>query len=119
MSCKANFEMAQSAKQKRIGSVEEFVSAALSHLKPLVETRFFVVYPILEGSYRQFRTEFAFYLDAEYKYIEVAANDYFSKLYNDSPECPTLEIKCVQKARSGVQVSPNNCNVNVAFITIF
>lgn len=41
--------------------------------------------------------EFAFNLDPEFRYIEldILANDYFSKLYNDRPECPSLEIKCM------------------------
>lgn len=104
----ANFELAQQAlASKRMGEIEEAVDQALDHLKPLVKAKFLVVYPTFGEKYRQFKANFSRYMDQAFKYIEMAVQDYLSKVLNDSPECPTLAFKCEKKApeESGIQVS--------------
>jgi len=101
---KANFELAEKALQsKQMSMIEEAVDQALDHLKPLVKAKFLVVYPSFCGAYRRFKTEFSRFMDQEFKYIEFAAHDYFSKFFNDNLECPIVNIKCEKKELAGIQ----------------
>uniref|UniRef100_A0A1I7UBK2 Ubiquitin-like domain-containing protein n=1 Tax=Caenorhabditis tropicalis TaxID=1561998 RepID=A0A1I7UBK2_9PELO len=102
----ANFELARQAlASKQVSQVEESVDQALKHLMPLMTANFLIVFPQFGEHYRQFKTNFARYMDQEFKYIELAVRDYFSKVLGDNAECPTLDIRCDKKGpeEGGIQ----------------
>ncbi|ULT99747.1 hypothetical protein L3Y34_000792 [Caenorhabditis briggsae] len=100
------FELArQASAQKQFIRLERTVGQALGHLMPLVDAKLLVAYPQFDLIFRQFEGNFSRYMDQEYKFIESAAHKYFSKVFADNPECPTLHIKCEKKGpeEDGVQ----------------
>lgn len=104
-----NFELARQAlASKRISELERKVDQALDHLKPLMKAKFLVTYPDYDELYRTFTETFSRYMDQEFRYIEFAAKNYFSKFFADSPECPILDIRCEKK-------EPEDCGIQVSF----
>lgn len=97
----------EALKLKRISVVEDFVDQALIQLKLLLRVNFFAVYPALASLYLNFKNNFSRFMNQEYNYIEVAARDYFVKIFKDDPEIPIFKIKCEKKEFIGIQVSFN------------
>ncbi|KAE9555627.1 hypothetical protein FO519_001205 [Halicephalobus sp. NKZ332] len=115
---KTNFELAQKVLQlKQINGIDEPVDQALDQLRPLVRAKFFVAYPTFDDIHQQFKAEFSRYIDQNFKYIELAAYDYFSKFFNDNPECPVVKIICEKKELAGIQ-GGLICNVTKSGVLI-
>lgn len=102
----AYVEQARRAKSvDNIGQIIFFVDAALPHHKFLTSTHFFTTYPNFSLIRIAFKNDFAHYLDSDDKHIKFAMEEYFSKLYSDNAEYPTIVVNCEDKERGGIQVS--------------
>lgn len=105
---KSVFDEAQEALQAHLMNiVEEKVDEALAYFKLLVNSAFFMTYPLFYPVYKTFKKDFVRFMDQEFKYIEMAARDYFSKFFDDSPEDPIVTINCKKKEFVGIQVRSN------------
>lgn len=102
-------EEARQAKSiDNIGRIIVSVDAALPHLKLLTATNFFTIFPKFCPMLRAFRNDFGDYLDSENKHIKFAVEEYFSKVFGDNAEYPTVVVTCEAKQRSGIQVNKIN-----------
>lgn len=85
--------------------IKAAVDEAADTLRLLKSAKFFFTYPRFHSTASEFSDKFAHYLDYSNKYMEYAAQDYFSKLLDDTPENPQVQTQCRPKEHSGVQVS--------------
>uniref|UniRef100_A0A914EP93 Ubiquitin-like domain-containing protein n=1 Tax=Acrobeloides nanus TaxID=290746 RepID=A0A914EP93_9BILA len=97
-------EIAREAiKGKQEHKTKEAIDLAINQTKGLKEAKFFLAYPALLDIFTSFNKEFAPYVDADRAYMDRAAQDYFSMLFNDNPELPTVKSMCNPNPNSGAQ----------------
>lgn len=95
------FDLANKTKSKH--TRKEYVRGALQQHKTLISYNFFNLYPKFIDSIDEFQSRYAHYFDNDKEAMQAAAVSYFSKLLQDNPENPKINITLKDKSFPGAQ----------------
>ncbi|KAI6186417.1 hypothetical protein M3Y98_00130500 [Aphelenchoides besseyi] len=89
--------------KKRDHKAKEYIKYAFKQLTILNESDFFLTYTSFHSRFREFNENYASYLDTDDDQLKKAAESYFSLLFKDDPQNPSIQTVFSSKPNSGAQ----------------
>ncbi|KAI6202492.1 hypothetical protein M3Y96_00954700 [Aphelenchoides besseyi] len=89
--------------KRRDDKAKEYIKLAFEKLTILRMSKFFDSYESFESRFREFNENYASYLDTDDDQLKKAAEFYFSLLFKDDPQNPSIQTVFNSKPNSGAQ----------------
>ncbi|KAI6181561.1 hypothetical protein M3Y98_00842200 [Aphelenchoides besseyi] len=89
--------------KRRDDKAKEYIKLAFEQLTVLNDSKFFLTYRRFHSRFLEFNENYASYLDTDDDQLKKAAEFYFSLLFKDDPQNPSIQTVFNSKPNSGAQ----------------